>query len=491
MEGDDFIYSFTLSATNDRVVDLAGVLEGTANCFHYINGRTLVNFLIFLFVNLIPQWGMFLLAFLTFFLTLKLLTSNHAPAQSSAAFRNAVYRSVSVSFLFLLFCPDIYDTLMWKTGFMNYALPGMLNLLFLHHLHSAAQSSEAFRNAVFRRSPDSFVTQCFVASAFRILLPIGAFLTASLHEGISLPISGGLIIYLILNFRNITTKQYAAIIPYLLGTLLILLTPGTSARVGLTSSHTFHLLPFLQGLLHSIPSLITTLLLFLLLWHNRKQTHPILYFLQNTVTLSAILLSLLLFLILSITTGTPEPRYFYFTHILSLSLLSSAAFRRSPDRFVTQCIVASALRNKVFRSFSVSLLLISYLLFQTHNKRTIAEKEFHLFATTTDYVVPSDFTDLTSDTTLYSNQLIAKYFHKPYLIAYPSPIYYHLYLHEDAPQSSFSPEWLQLTPSLFARKLTPSNRAQRLTQPQAPNHAQRLTLPTPSPSSTPYSATPK
>ncbi len=406
MEGDDFIYSFTMDDSDSRVVDFAGVIEGVRNSMQIVNGRTFCNFMVFTFVNLVPQWGMYILAFITMLLTFLTFTC-----------KDMFLKLFPHLFLiFWFFCPDIYDTIMWKSGFMNYAFPGMLNLLFILLISNSKN----------------------IPSKFNIILPFVAFFIGSLHEGASLPICGALLFFSFFNLSRLTRTDILLVIPYFLGTVLILVTPGTFTRVGMAGTeHHFHLFSFLSNL----TALGALVVLIILKWINRKKEVS---FTRSTMLLQfSLILGLILFVALSLTSGSPESRYFYFVHIFTVSLI---AHELISIKFF------STLRSYLIFSL-LSLIVLGFFLYNTLEKQSIANHEFQIFSTTTDYVVPCDFTDLKSDTTLYSNHLIAKYFNKPYLIAYPSPIYHHLYLNEDAPASSFSPEWKQVSPTIFARKM--------------------------------------
>jgi len=416
IEGDDFIYSFTMDDTDRRVVDFAGVFEGVANCMKIVNGRTFCNFMVFTFVNLVPQWGMYVLAFITMLLTFIAFTC-----------KDSLLKIFPVLFcIFWIFCPDIDDTLKWKSGFMNYAFPGMLNMLYIWLLSKSR----------------SIPNYC------KLYLPLFAFFVGSLHEGASLPICGALILFCFFNLSKLQKNDLLLIIPYFLGTILILATPGTFARVGMAGTeHKLHLIPFLSNIM----ALGALVILIVLRWINRKKEAGITKYIM--LLQFSLVFGLLLFAVLTLISGMPEQRYFYFVHIFAVALIAQELI--AIDLF-------KSLKTNVFFTL-LAFALVGISIYNTLDKKAIAEREMQLFASTTDYVVPADFTDLHSDTTSYSNHLIATYFNKPYLIAYPSPIYYHLYLNEDAPSAPFSTEWKQVSETIFARKMQSPTDIQEVT----------------------------
>lgn len=408
MEGDDFIYSFTIGDVDKRVENFSDVLDGVANCFRYVNGRTFCNFLVFLFVNLVPQWGMYLLAFVTMLATFLFF-------ERKCSVKNVI---PALIFFFWILCPDMEDTLMWKSGFMNYAVPGMLNLLFLWF----------FSKAKLIRNPYSF------------FLPFFALLVGSLHEGISLPMCGALAFFCLFNFRGLSKNDLLLIIPYVIGTCLVLFAPGTSVRVGASGGGGLHLM----SMIHSLPSMASLILLVVLKWVNRSKSIDDSKAKDLIVIRLFVVFGILFFLLVSVVSGVPEPRYFYFIHLFSVVLVGQEMLK-----------IGFFKKNLSFAIFSVlAIVAVSLSLYKDLQKKQTVDNELKMFASTTDYVVPADITDLRADSSLYSNHLIALYFHKPYLIGYPSDVYYHLYLNEDAPSSSFSEEWKELSPNKFARKIT-------------------------------------
>lgn len=175
LSSDDFNYSYTMTEEKSRVINFIDVLEGTKVCFFDVNGRTFSNFMVFLFVNLVPQIGMFVLAFITLGLTIVIIVKNTKCA--------TIFPYLFP--LFLILCPSINNTVYWKTGFMNYALPGMFNVLW----------KWLFMNCKNFQSQNYFV----ILSVF----------VGTLHEGVSLPFSASLFFYLLINRNNtgITEKK--------------------------------------------------------------------------------------------------------------------------------------------------------------------------------------------------------------------------------------------------------------------------------------------
>lgn len=87
------------------------------------------------------------------------------------------------------------------------------------------------------------------------------------------------------------------------------------------------------------------------------------------------------------------------------------------------------------------------------HKKSIVDFELELISKTKDGIVPIDETYITSDSAHYSNQIIANYYQKPFLVAYSHDIYNHIYINEDAKISSISREWLEVSDGIFARKM--------------------------------------
>lgn len=413
LTSDDFNYSFTMTDDELRVLNLSDVFEGTKNCFYGVNGRTFSNFMVFLFVNIVPQIGMFALAVLTIGTTMYFITNR-------MKYAGVLPYLIPI---FWVLCPSVNETIYWKTGFMNYALPGMFNVVWLWMFFSCKYFSKQY------------------------LLPVLVFsiFVGALHEGASLPLSASLFFYMLINHRKISKTERNMSIAYMIGTLFILFTPATFHRVGLASDvkEPIKIVSFFASLLECYYPYMDILILIILCWINRKYHRLKDYCMDNTLILLILIFSFLMFLALSIISVMPAQRYFYFFHVIVLYLL------------VEELSLLKALNNRIFitSAFFVSFVVIGFSLAKVLHRKAIVDSELELLSKAEDGIVPVDETYITSDSTHYSNHIIANYYQKPFLIAYPSDIYSRIYINEDAETSSISEEWLEVSDCVYARKM--------------------------------------
>lgn len=117
---------------------------------------------------------------------------------------------------FLYFSPDSSSNFYWAAGGCNYLLPACFSLAYLYFLKRTI--TRPFDDRVFP----------FVA--------LFSFIAGWTHEIFALPISFALFCFLLYdiakgNAKQITKQQLCLIIPYWIGALLIVVSPGTLARI--------------------------------------------------------------------------------------------------------------------------------------------------------------------------------------------------------------------------------------------------------------------
>lgn len=400
---DDYMYCF-YHRTSNRIHSI-GEAIGSANSYYMNwNGRYFPNLFDHISLCLLPHWTIILISAFVIGLTLYLM-------------HKLAIRRISMTILALaywIFLPDKTECLYMTTCFYNYAVPGAccLGVLFLYQSINERKT---------------------LWSVFIIAYAIFAALQ---HEAISLPLSGAFFFTLLSNrnWKKTSHSQWYIIVGFWIGTLLCTFAPGTFVRVGgAADSVPKNLTFYLSAAMSFLLSLCQTWLWLFILFIRRKKMNLKEYFFKNEIIILSILFGILLFVALSVVTEVPDSRYFYFIHLFSLILLMELL---SEIEWINRKFSVVIFGVLAFVAITVSI-------YQQYNKQNIVSKELAIIKNSTDFVVPVDELYLSSDPTCHANVHTSNYLGKEKIIAYPSALYYNVYLDDCKEKDEVINGWLK------------------------------------------------
>ena len=188
--------------TSEPISSFWQIFPSMWNHYNAVNGRFTSHFIIQLFCGLLGKrvFNYFNTIVFLFFIDLIVLLSNGKRGLLPLAL-------VVTSIVFLLPFPG--QTMLWLTGSVNYLWSATFSLAILKIISSVERKT---------------LIPC-------LLLFLFAIFSGWMNESISFGIGGGLVIYFLINRSLLTGVSRWMTIGYLIGCLLILLSPGTMYRV--------------------------------------------------------------------------------------------------------------------------------------------------------------------------------------------------------------------------------------------------------------------
>lgn len=206
--GDDLGYMFANttihSGDGERIESVMDIVKTQASHYMNCNGRFIIHGVTQLFVSLLPGWVFVLCNALMFallwYLSLSLLRLNDSASGIKVALLLMIWLCV----------PRPGVTMLSLVAFsVNYLWGAVVTLLFLLMLRKSAGGL---------RCPWIYA--------------LVAFLIGTMHEGYSLPVSGALFILAFFRRYRKYKSQRWLVIPYWLGTCVLLISPGNFSHAG-------------------------------------------------------------------------------------------------------------------------------------------------------------------------------------------------------------------------------------------------------------------
>lgn len=208
---DDYAYAFIFDnhsdivrPTSNHISSLSDIFSSQWNHYLYVNGRMFAHILVQLFCGLLGK---------SFFDVLNSICL----IVFCLGFNRLVNARISFLFLVLPFFLVFYNlpypgqTIFWIAGGVNYFWSSTCALIFICIF-------------LYFRSGKEF-------NYIDLLLGFFALCVAWMNEATSIPVSGGALIYILMNYKNISVQQKYWFFMYALGCAFIIFAPGTYTRL--------------------------------------------------------------------------------------------------------------------------------------------------------------------------------------------------------------------------------------------------------------------
>lgn len=265
---DDVVYRFQFTATGglppEPIQNLGDVLR--SQYWHYltINGRAPAHVLAQTFLMLGPGQVLNVLNALLFMLLIDGGVRLIAPPKQGRVACAALLGGT----IFVLL-RGFQGALLWQLGTLNYLWPIVLQLFFLLSLRKRLQQAPTLGSTI-------------------VLLPV-ALLAGWTHEALSLPVSLGLVTWLIVNGQGKQRQHLApAIAAYIIGTTLCLASPGIWHRAGDAPTFASRLINGCVAIATNVRILWALMLTLLILWRQKRISKKlVLRYLPVAVMISA------------------------------------------------------------------------------------------------------------------------------------------------------------------------------------------------------------
>jgi len=215
---DDYVYELCFTGdgvdTDHRIHSINDILVSQYNHYLYINGRAIVHFFVQLFCGIIGK-DIFnicntLFLFVFTYLLFKVFDIKY----------NLI--SLCAIIFLILLLPAWNNVFLWMTGSINYLWSISWLLIYLYVLK---QNKD--RNVSFKSSKPFFFF-------------LFGFFAGWQHEGLTIPLAFGLLIYIITEHRaSFSSPNLYLVIGFFLGALLCCISPGTLGRAGSSSKSLF------------------------------------------------------------------------------------------------------------------------------------------------------------------------------------------------------------------------------------------------------------
>lgn len=186
------------------ITSLKDIWDSQVNHYFNANGRFVVHFIVQIFCGILSKYW-FAIANAAVWMALAYNIANFN--NTSSRFKVATLSSILSILLFfpLPFTPPFQINYVW----VSCAIVIWLRWFFSKREFSTLQL---------------------------ILTAIGSFLIGEMHEGFSVPVGGALLFYLIYRKGRLTLREWCLSIPFSIGALISILSPGNFGRMALGSS---------------------------------------------------------------------------------------------------------------------------------------------------------------------------------------------------------------------------------------------------------------
>lgn len=396
--------------TSEPISSFWQIFPSMWNHYNAVNGRFTSHFIIQLFCGILGKQIFNYLNTIVFLLLIDLIV-----VLSYGKRRLLPLAIVVTSVLFLLPFPG--QTMLWLTGSVNYMWSAAFSLIVLKIVLGKIYNGKLL---------------CLVSFLFCVF-------AGWMNESITFGIGGGLIVYAFLNHNRFKGIIRWTIIGYLIGCLMLLLSPGTLNRAssGEINTELDILQMFSSRILSSVfifkslPIIAIAWLIVVLACFKRFK---VLFRDQSLIIFSFVLSALFCFLI-----GLPESRVFFGVSVLSTILLISVI------RYLMNSV---AVPNFALRSVSIIFLALCISpALKAINKTSwycqhSSEVESCIKASPMACVIEacpvsdSRFvyaTKVTGNRYQFHNRVRSFFYHKDYVCAVPKPLY-SSYINQDKTQ---------------------------------------------------------
>lgn len=207
---DDYAYHYIygnnsniIRPTSTPISSVTDILYSQYNHYKYVNGRFPSHFIVQLFAGLTGK-SLFNIINTIILIFYCILFTKIAIGKLNII-------SILIPFSLILFnIPFPGQTIFWLTGAINYLWTTTFSLFILYYIN---------------KSPDKINT------LIGIFFIIFSFFTGWMNESVSIPVAGGMFIYYLTKYKQLTNYQKVIIISYCFGCALIIFAPGTTSRL--------------------------------------------------------------------------------------------------------------------------------------------------------------------------------------------------------------------------------------------------------------------
>lgn len=414
---DDYPYAFYLHTDGliDRARPIGGIVDILQSQYHHYflaNGR--------LFANGLVQWFMFLDNRFVFGICNTFIFIGYVLFLQKVSERRGRNYSLLIMTLLLVLLRAFGETQLWMSGALNYLWAGFMNLVFLYCMRCCKDSSWL--------------------KTYGLLLPL-SLLAGWWQEVFSVSIGMALLTRIL--YRWYRGQKWERIplmmsVAYLVGTLLLVLAPGTIDRMGRDGMDTGYMLSHLgKNILYVLMALRITwfALVIAVVRHFRKQQSLGEFYRQNRFLLVAIMTGILFLMLLG---RVAQPRAFFGVETLAILLVLR---QLSPwPKAISTLLALVSLGVYVF------VLQISWKNYQTMQafRKEVMKPGENIFFDLPHYsAAQAHYLGSLLELNHHSGcfPLEASYYHKPMLRVLPRRLYQELYLSTSflAPQNEWQP----------------------------------------------------
>lgn len=201
-----FIYdenSYIIRPSSTPIDSIADILHSQYNHYMYVNGRFPSHFVIQLFAGIVgkPIFNIVNAIILLFYCILF----------TKIAIGKFNIISILIPFALILFnVPFPGQTIFWLTGSINYLWATTFSLFILYYINRLSVRIDI---------------------PIRLLFIAFSFFTGWMNESVSIPVAGGLFIFLLVKYKQLNIYQKIVILSYCIGCALIIFAPGTYSRI--------------------------------------------------------------------------------------------------------------------------------------------------------------------------------------------------------------------------------------------------------------------
>lgn len=207
---DDLAYHFYYDAnsalvrpTSDPITSFWQIFPSMWHHYCSVNGRFTSHFLIQLFCGLLGKNVFNIVNTLVFAIFIYYFTK-------LVSYKNSIVILVLLLAAIVFLLPFPGQTMLWLTGSINYFWTVTFSLLVIYYLLISKDKT--------------------TKPLFLILLFMWGAFVGWMNESISIGVSGGLFLYMVLKRKELDKNKLFLIMGYMLGTALIVFSPGTFAR---------------------------------------------------------------------------------------------------------------------------------------------------------------------------------------------------------------------------------------------------------------------
>lgn len=406
---DDYAYCFVfdqnsnvIRPTSERIASLRDVFFSQWNHYQFVNGRFSAHVLIQIFAGLIGK------SFFDFANVIVLLIFCLAFSKLVTSKYFSMFTFISFVIV-LLGLPFPGQTIYWLSGGINYFWGATFALCLLVHLVYGNHKSSVIYNSLW----------C-----------VGALFIGCFNESISIPVAGGLFSFLLMNYKNISIHNKLIIVAYCVGCALIVLAPGTFARIDRSEEivvsanvlsfvllRTWNLLYFFVS--HLIPSVLL-LAVFVIFVAKRKRG----LLKKESLFLYVLVIATVFLWLLNMWEERIVFFYYVVLWILFFRVLCYVPF------FKKKCFSYAFVVSIIFSIYGIYVAYNSISSYNKYNKNLISQIE----KTSSNCILPEVpykgrvdsniyFTRLSSNPLAYHNRVMSFYYHKNFISILPEDVY--------------------------------------------------------------------